>query len=251
MFFRRKWFLVSIALVIVASLAFGFGRTMAEDSQSSEPAPAVQNDTVQNGEQDPEVAELQDAGVAVDTAVDSEGNPVGVNTSSTPVPVQSDNVEETLTPEEMQAATITYFKRYPGTAFTPRDSDTGYDYFGNGCISSKGPAYFTLNLQLPTDAEIDYMRLYFYDTSTADARLYLTWYDGQGLYGDVDYVDSSGTSGYGTAGIFTSYVVDPINQSIDLIWRPNTTGSSMALCGVRIRYQVPFNAVHLPIIENN
>ncbi len=216
MFWQRKW-LAALAALTILCLALGGRQILAEG-----PAPT---------------------GAA---NVDSEGRETAVS----PPITYADPVEEAEALADTQAPTATYFKHYPGTAFQPRDSDTGYDYFGNGCISSQGAAYFILNMQLPPGAEIDFVRLYFYDTSTADARLYLTWYDSAGNYSDVVYVDSSGTSGYGSAGAFTSYTVDPITQSINLVWRPNTPGASMALCGARIRYQAPFSASFLPAVLN-
>lgn len=246
MFLQHKWFFAFTALVVI-SLVIGIGQILADGSISSEPKPAVLNKDIQNSELDPEVSELQIEIQATDTDVDSEGNP----TAALPSTAQMEPVEETLSPEEPQAPTVTYFKRYPGVAFQPRDSDTGYDYFGSGCISSKGSDYFVLDIQLPTGAEIDFVRLYYYNTSTSNARLYLTWYDGQGGYSDVMFVDSSGSAGYGSVGASTSYIVDPVTQAVSLVWRPNTTGSTMALCGVRIRYQLPFGATFLPALSKN
>jgi hypothetical protein len=245
MFAQRKWSLVGLILVVVI-LSAGIGRTEADGPPSSEPETAIADGAATNSGIDPEVAELQTAaGQPASAGVDSEGNPAP---SDGPSKGQMDPVEETLTPEEQQAPAATYFKRYPGVAFQPRDSDTGYDYFGSGCISSQGADYFVLDIQLPAGAEIDFVRLYYYDASSANARLYLTWYDAQGGYSDVVYVDSSGSSGYGSAGIATSYTVDPITQAVTLVWRPNTTGSSMALCGARIRYQVSAGAAYMPYI---
>jgi hypothetical protein len=177
--------------------------------------------------------------------VDSEGNP----TTLLPATGYADPVEESST--DGQAPAATYFKRYPGIAFQPRDSDTGYDYFGTGCISSKGTDYFVLDIQLPAGAEIDFVRMYYYDSSSANARMYLTSYNAQGGYSDVMYIDSSGTSGYGSVGAFTSYVMEPIHEAVTLIWRPNTTGSSMALCGARIRYQYWISTDFLPSLLNS
>lgn len=244
MILKRKWYFVFTALIAI-SLVFSIGQVLADSPSSSEPEPAVLNDAVRNSELDPEVSALQTEVPAADASVDSEGNPTTVLSTN----AQKELVEETLTPEESQASTVTYFKRYAGAAFQPRGSDTGYDYFGSGCISSKGSDYFVLDLQLPADAEIDFVRLYYYDASTANARLYLTTYNGQGGYSDVVYVDSSGSSGYGSAGTSTSYVVDPVNQAVSLVWRPNTVGSSMALCGARIRYQIPIGAAFLTVIS--
>jgi hypothetical protein len=245
MFKQPKLALVLTVLILI-SLFAGFSGVLADAPSPSEPDPAAANDNIQASEFDPEVLELQAAPQQPDGPVDSEGNP----TDAQPALAQQEPVEETLVPEEPQA-TITYFKNYSGVAFQPRDSDTGYDYFGSGCISSKGADYFVLNLQLPTGAVIDFFRMYYYDSSTANARMYLTWYNGQGGYSDLAYIDSSGSAGYGSVGGATNYTVDPVKQSINLIWRPNTTGSSMALCGVRIRYQVEVGQAFLPSLQYN
>jgi hypothetical protein len=246
MFLQRKWFFVLTAFVLMG-FVLGIQQVLA-DASTSKPEPAVSNDRARNSELDPEVSILGETQEQnTDPNVDSEGNPM----TASPVPILTELVEETMDIQKPQATTATYFKRYSGVDFQPRDSDTGYDYFGSGCISSKGSDYFVLDVQLPSNAEIDFVRLYYYDTSSANARMYLTWYDGAGGYSDVMYIDSSGTSGYGSAGAFTSYMMDPVNQSVALVWRPNTTGSSMALCGARIRYQVPLGVSYLPVLTKD
>lgn len=243
MFLQRKWIVALTALVLIYT-SIGINRLLADSPLLFDKVALLPNQSAENIQLEQEKMGSLPISQANETAVDSEGNPTTPMNSVG----QTEPVEEILSPADQDASTATYFKRYPGVAFQPRDSDTGYDYFGDGCISSKGADYFTVDLQLPADAEIDFIRMYYYDSSSANARMYLTWYDGQGGYSDVTQIDSSGSSGYGTVGGFTSYVVDPLNQSIVLVWRPNTTGSSMALCGARIRYQVPLGAAFMPSV---
>lgn len=221
----RNRLLAAVALVLAGAMLISVRKVFAVN--------AIQpSSVVSNGIQ------------ATSTPASSEGL-----APSRPAGAHREFAEESVNPEGLAAGTVTYFKRYPGVAFQPRDSDTGYDYFGNGCISSKGSDYFTVDLQLPTGAVIDFIRLYYYDASSANARMYLSTYDAAGSYTDVDYVDSSGTGGYGSAGIFTNYTVDPITEAVVLVWRPNTTGATMALCGARVRFQATFGLAFLPLIS--
>lgn len=97
---------------------------------------------------------------------------------------------------------------------------------------------FNLHLDLPEDSRIDYLRLFYYDTSPVDAAAWVTIYDGAGTYSDIIYVGSSGTAGYGTSlSAYSGHVVDNLNNAYVLNWRANTKGANMRLCGLRVAYR--------------
>jgi len=98
---------------------------------------------------------------------------------------------------------------------------------------------FNLHLDLPDDSRVDYLRIYYYDTSAVDSRAWLTSYNDAGGYIDRTTLTSAGSTGYGTAlSGFVDHVVDNINESYTLLWRGNVYGSDMRLCGLRIAYRL-------------
>ena len=102
---------------------------------------------------------------------------------------------------------------------------------------------FTLHLEVPHGARIDYLRLFFYDTSSANSQSWITTYNAQGAFSDLTSVDSVGTGGYGTnLSVYLGHVVDTETNAYVLNWRPNQLGSAMRLCGLRVAYRLPVGA---------
>ncbi|HQN43191.1 MAG TPA: hypothetical protein PLA25_03580, partial [Anaerolineaceae bacterium] len=96
---------------------------------------------------------------------------------------------------------------------------------------------FNVDLQLPDGATIEFLRLYYYDTSAGDSRAWVTSYDGAGNYSDLMTVASTGNTGYGQAlSASPSVVVDNYSNSYLLNWRSNTAGVTSQLCGLRVFY---------------
>jgi hypothetical protein len=140
----------------------------------------------------------------------------------------------------------------PGSGFTPRASSTTWSYPGGGCVSAvTGNELFSLDLQLPQGARIDYLRLYYYDTSANNSTAWITTYDGSGGFTDLTNVSSTGNSGYGTTlSPLIQHVVDNASRAYVLNWQANQTGSTMRLCGLRVAYRLPMSQVFLPVIIN-
>lgn len=133
-----------------------------------------------------------------------------------------------------------YYFFAAGSTFRPRDSSTGWDYQGAGCISARGNDLFTLHLEVPHGARIDYLRILYYDTNAANSSGYITIYDAQGGITDLIGVASTGNAGYGTAlSAYLGHVVDTASSAYVLNWIPGTTGSTMRLCGLRVAYRLP------------
>lgn len=102
---------------------------------------------------------------------------------------------------------------------------------------------FTLHLTVPHGARIDYVRLFFYDASSANSSAWLTSYNAQGAFSDIASVNSSGTAGYGsTLSAYIGHIVNTENNAYVLNWRANQLGRNMRLCGLRVAYRLPVGA---------
>jgi len=103
--------------------------------------------------------------------------------------------------------------------------------------------WFTLNLDVPNGARIDYLRLLYYDRSSVDSQAFITNYNAQGSFSDLIGVNSAGNSGYGyQISAYLGHVVDTEANAYVLNWRPNQLGSAMRLCGLRVAYRLPVGA---------
>ena len=78
-----------------------------------------------------------------------------------------------------------HYKYVAGATLSPRDSSSGWDYSGVGCVSrASGSELFNIHLGLPEGSRIDYLRIYYYDTSASNSTAWITNYDGAGNYTD-------------------------------------------------------------------
>jgi len=141
-------------------------------------------------------------------------------------------------------STLYYYYHAAGSVFRPRDSSVnwGNDSSG-GCLylaSGDVGMIFNIPLDIPDGVQIEYLRIYYNDTSASNSSAWVTRYDDEGNLEDVTYVASDGNAGYGTnlsAQLF--HVVDMTNYSYVLNWRPYVVGSTMQLCGLRVAYRLP------------
>lgn len=102
---------------------------------------------------------------------------------------------------------------------------------------------FTLHLDVPHGARIEYLRLFYYDTSPANSQAWITTYNAQGSLTDLTTITSTGATGYGTTlSPQITHVVDTANNAYVLNWRANQLGKSMRLCGLRVAYRLPVGA---------
>lgn len=160
-------------------------------------------------------------------------------------PQPDDNLDgQSMTEGDLRWSTLFYYDHVAGAVLRPRDSSIEWapDSSG-GCVylsSGNTNTILNLHLDIPDGVRIDYLRIYYYDASVSDSIAWVTRYDNAGGYDDVAYVFSSGDTGYGTQlSSEILHVVDNVNYSYVLNWRPNVTGSSMALCGLRVAYRLP------------
>jgi hypothetical protein len=143
-----------------------------------------------------------------------------------------------------------YYFHAAGSSLTPRSSLTSWVYQGVGCVSAgSGNEIFTMHLDLPQGARIDYLRLYYRDTNANNSQAWISTYDATGGFTDLTTVSSAGATGYGTAlSPYVGHVVNNGARSYVLNWRANQTGASMQLCGLRVAYRVQVKNVYLPAV---
>ena len=134
-----------------------------------------------------------------------------------------------------------YYIYVAGATFRPRDSASGWDYSGVGCVSrASGSELFISDLAIPNGSRIDYLRIYYYDTSASNSTAWITNYDGAGNYTDLTSAVSAGTGGYGTVlSAYLGHVANTASRSYTLNWSAGTNGNTMRLCGLRVAYRLP------------
>jgi len=134
-----------------------------------------------------------------------------------------------------------YYIFAAGSTMRPRDSSTTWTYPGVGCISvGRGNDFFTLHVDLPEGSKVDYLRIFYYDTSATDSQGAFTMYDGAGGFTDLTSAFSTGEAGYGTAlSPLLEHIVGNVDNSYVLLWRANDLGTDTRLCGLRLAYRLP------------
>lgn len=166
----------------------------------------------------------------------------------------TDVLELELAPDRAALNASDQFKFISANGFTPYDSTMTYGYAGGGCMYRSGGSGFSeYSLQLPQGAEIDYLRIYYYDNDPVnDAGAFLFAFDGYGNYTELASAISSGASAVHTsAGSgFFSHFVDNTNEAVAIrLTYGGATTTNLAICGVRIRYQYSLSSVYLPMID--
>lgn len=136
-----------------------------------------------------------------------------------------------------------YYYHVTGTGLRPRESSVNWASGQPGClylVSGTTAVIFNINMDVPNGARVDYLRLFYYDTSASTSTSWVTRYDDTGGYSDITTVSSDGSAGYGTMlSPLLEHIVDSVNYSYLLNWRPNVLGSTMQLCGLRVAFRLP------------
>lgn len=240
-----KW----IALILVLILAVLAGATVwaqggGEDPEGGRVSPIDRT----TGGDDVEVTRLPDGPVS-EVPVGPEGQQLDEAEPQSPAIVEE---VELTTEDSAAAAEIILFERIAGANFHPREATTMHAYAGAGCVNrTSANGFLVSDLQVPDGAEIDFLRLYFDDTSGEDnAQAWLYAYDGLGNFTQITTVSSSGAPGQSSVGSgFFSHIVDTPTEALGLVIGFDTaTDSTVSVCGVRIRYKVTFSQSNLPLI---
>lgn len=135
---------------------------------------------------------------------------------------------------------------FAGSTFRPRDSSIDYTYSGVGCVTSSAGGAFTIDVDLPGGSVINTVKLYFYDTSSANGlTIFLTTYNGVGGFSDrLVFTNGSAASGFGTqvGALSTPLVVS--QASFSLVLTASLPGdTNVRLCSVQIGYAQPIDTV--------
>jgi hypothetical protein len=221
---------------------------------------AGRSDDAEAGRENPLDKTLSDDDAEVVGSVETiqQANTFQVNgEGQTDTAVTAPNVPEAELEVNPAAPQAQHFMRAAGSNFQPRDSTSTFSYSGGGCTqrnSNVGDSWFTLDLQLPNGAVIDFMRVYYYDdSSTYDINSELWAFDGAGgttLIAEADSTENPGFSASGS-GFFT-HTVDNLNESLVIVASiQGGVGADVQLCAVRVRYQYDaFSAAFLPAVRN-
>lgn len=250
---ERKSFLVlavlaGLALVAAGTVTLG----LAQEPEPTEASPSVSETVVPDEASSSSVSPPQD----VSAEARRSSAPVRLDAGPSSVgPREGPKMEDSgPSVDSPQLASL----RVVGSALRPRESAASYTVGGGGgCIyvtSGDNEIIWNTPVYLPQGAEVQALRMYYDDTSTAeDCSGFFTVYD---LYGNVEdewWVASSGSGGknYSTSEQF-SHTIDYNLYSYVLNWRPWETGSDMQLCGFRVFYEPPpFGLSFLPLTMKN
>lgn len=236
--------IIAIVFVIIAAVLFSAQRVLAQNPAPDGPLTApstTSNPSVDSG----------DGLIEVDVPVTmmgegGDGLPAGVSPAAPNVAPSG-----ILAADEILAS-FSYY-RLVGTAFNPRTSSTTFAYNFEGCIYETGGAdnRFMAPLLIPENSIIKYLRLYYNDTNAGSSiTAYLTRYQPGVTNEDLTFVNSAGSSGYGTTlSEEITHTVNIHDWAYTIIIAPNGNSSANSFCGVRVAYFAPNSyAVAVPVI---
>jgi hypothetical protein len=132
-----------------------------------------------------------------------------------------------------------------GSSFSTRDSSTDYGYAGGGCTVLKNSGrYLTADVNLPEGAEVFSLKSFYSDTTSADLKVSLIEYDGQGISRTLGLAtEAISTTGYRSivANLTVSpYIVTEVTRSLVLQADfGGYVGNALKFCGARIQYTLP------------
>jgi hypothetical protein len=239
---RRSIFSLTLAAFLILALTMSVAAQDPDDGEPARPAPGS-------------AAVEEEERASEPTPAPQLASPAANGETAT-APDKITRVEEIeLLPEPATPNLTEYFKFFSANVFVPYDDDMTYGYGGAGCVYRTGGTSFTEHtLQLPQGAEIDYLRIYYYDMDAVNnARAILFTFDGYGGFTEIVAVESDGTPGQSsTASDFFSYFVDNINETLSLrLNYQSGSDSNLKICGVRIRYQYWLPTLtFLPLVLN-
>ena len=255
---KFKAFSKLVLLIFILVFGFGIGAGMAL---------AGRGDNAEGGAEKPMNYELGSSQEEVSSSINENvsGNLSGSSSENfldnaegqpeTGVPVFSADEEETM--KDPDSPLAQFFSRTAGSNFIPRDSTATFSYGGGGCIqrnSNTGDSWFSMDLQVPDGAILDFMRVYYYDNDVNyDINSELWAFDGAGGTTLIAQADSNGALGYSsTLSDMFNHTVDSINESLVIVASiQGGIGSNLKLCGVRVRYQYDLgSANYLPAVLN-
>ena len=176
----------------------------------------------------------------------------GTNSSSSssqsPVAVQSAPVKAAMADAEaaIQESNISQaysaparFLSISGDSFTPRSSATTYT-FVNGCVYLTAGYQLVSKLNLPNNAHMVLLRLYYINSNASNhVTAWVTRIGTDQSYEDLVSVTSTTSASYSSSYVDLDHYVDTYNNFYEIIIGLGTTGSTVQFCGVRLMYYDP------------
>jgi hypothetical protein len=165
--------------------------------------------------------------------------------SATSVGLPPDENPPVLAPN---APNLTFhYYQVVGTTLRGRNSTTGYQYDGVGCshVTSGSGTGRILNteLQLPDDAVIKYLRVYYRDTNASNGvEGYITRYQPGVGTADLIHAGSSDAFAGGYGFVVSAEITETVNNIVyayTLIGWPDATNVANQICGLRVAYYPP------------
>ena len=149
-------------------------------------------------------------------------------------------------PVNRPAGSVFGYLNIAGSAFHPLDNSTTFTYPGSGCIAKTGGSdtRFVHKVNLPVGAVAQYLRLYYYNTSSNQIVAFFTTYDGVGNFNEVISVSTGGgPSGYNSVlSSAMDFVFAPSTHAINILVNLGSQNdTTLQFCGVRIAYDQPIS----------
>lgn len=134
-----------------------------------------------------------------------------------------------------------------GMNFRPRESSTGFTYYGAGVAYATGNAgTFSYRLTLPDGAKIIAFRAYVYQNAAGSSLVQLVSNQvfNQNFQSHSEKLTSTTSTTYQTLANYGSAaaplaVIDNFNRSYSLLWTPGGVGSDFRLAGFEIGWVGP------------
>ncbi|MBN2257887.1 MAG: hypothetical protein JW704_08685 [Anaerolineaceae bacterium] len=204
-----------ISILLFAALFIGVGTTLAENSSQ---------------ETGPTEAEL-------------DSGEIFLGSSSLNSPEVIEGPDEPL---------ATGYWHKTGLVFYPWSSSTTYSWSSIGCkYITGGSLYLFAELDLPHNAVVTYMRMYYIDNDGSNDSYLTLWQFNDGASNtSLGSVNSTGAQTYARSVSKTMNVtIDNLNYSYGFEWDSHSSANTMRICGVRVNYTIPLFGSALPIIK--
>jgi hypothetical protein len=173
----------------------------------------------------------------------------GVGTTLANNPLQADNSPDN--PEEPDETLAIDYMHATGYAFKSIIEGTTYTNSAGGCLyTTAGAPYLFSGIIIPDGSVIEYVRMYYKDTSEAnDASLVLYQY-GEGSSTNLLTISTVGTyPGVRTHSESVDIVINNAVYGYGFEWAAPGNSDTTQICGYRITYTPPsIFGVALPII---
>lgn len=148
--------------------------------------------------------------------------------------------DDTTGPDSAPEGTRFGYLRIAGSSFAPRDATKPANYSSAGCITaSANGSIYSADIQLPNDADVRYVRTYYYNNAVASGiNTFFTDYDANGAYTEhTTFLTPPNRTGYGdTLSPQLAVTINTAAKSYAMIVNIGAANPNLRFCGVRIQY---------------